>query len=94
MAQRLVQPAQAVQVGDHQAVAAGRLQLFAGAADKAAAIQEAGQGVLFGGGELGLRHDDAGGANTVLEPDSAPDAGIAAAHVRTRVAPTSTPGLA
>ena len=43
VAQRLVQAAQAVEVGDHQLVAARLGQLLAGAGDEAAAVQQAGQ---------------------------------------------------
>ncbi len=78
--QRLVQAAQAIEIGDHQAVAAGGLQQLPRAANEAAPVEQAGQRILIGRREVGLGHDDAGGAHAVLEPFAAPDAGVAATH--------------
>ncbi len=82
MPQGLVQSAQAVDVGHHQLIVAGLGQLFPGAGQEGASVQQAGQPVEVGGGELGLERDDPGGAQAVLQPDAAPDAGLGIAHAQ------------
>ena len=82
--QRLVQAAQAVEVGHHQLMLAGALQAFARAGDETLAVEQAGEAVQVGGGELDLGRDHAGGAQAAfLKPDAAPDADPAAAHAQT-----------
>ncbi len=85
MAQGLVQPAQAIEVGDHQGMVARGLQPFAGQGDEALAVIKARQRIPFGGGEAAFGHADAGGADAAfLQPDPTPDAALGGAHAQTR----------
>ena len=82
MAQRLVEAAQAIHVGHHQLIVAGLGQLFSGAGQEGAPVQKARQPVEVGGGEFGFERDDPRSAQTVLKPDTAPDAGFGIAHAQ------------
>ena len=82
VAQRLVQAAQAVEVGHHQLMLAGMGQALAGAGDETLAVEQTGQAVLIGGGELGFRRNHPGGAQAFLQPHATPDADAAAAHAQ------------
>ena len=82
MAQRLIEAAQAIEVGHHQLVLAGMGQTFAGAGDETLAVEQAGQPVLVRSSELGFGRDDAGGAQPLFQPDAAPDADAAATHAQ------------
>ena len=76
MAQGLIETAQTVDVGDHQFIVARLGQLLAGAGEEGATVEETCQPVEMGGGEFRFESDDTGGAQPVLEPDAAPDAGL------------------
>ena len=76
MAQGLIETAQTIDVGHHQLILAGLDQLLPGAGKEGAAIEETRQPVEVGGCEFRFQGDDTGGAQPVLEPDAAPDAGL------------------
>ena len=80
VAEGLVQPAQAIDVGHHQIIGAGRGQPFAGLGDEAAPVQKPGERVPPGGAEPDLLGDDACSAKAFLQPDAAPQACLGAAH--------------
>ncbi|MNI10764.1 hypothetical protein D3C73_638890 [compost metagenome] len=80
MAQGLVEPPQTVQVGHDHFIVPDRSQRLGHAHQEGAAVQQARQRVPVGAGELGFQGDDARRAQPVLQPDAAPQAGLAAAH--------------
>ena len=82
MAEGLIEAAQAVDVGDDQLKVAGLGQLLSGPDEEGAAVQQTGQVVAVRGGEFGLKGHDPGGAQAVLQPDAAPDAGLGIAHAQ------------
>ncbi len=81
MPQRLIEAAQAIEIGDHQGVGLRIAQQGPRLDDEAATVQKPGQHILFAGGELGFGHDHTRGARAAfLQPFASPDAGLAAAH--------------
>ena len=80
MAKRLVQPAQAIQIGDNQFLAGRRLKPLTRQGDEAAPIWQPCQIVQTRGGEANLCGDHAGRSPAFLKPDAAPDAGLTATH--------------
>ena len=85
VAERLVEAPQAIEVGDHQLVGARLACSFSRArATKLRRSSRPVRRIALGGGEAHLAGDDAGGAQALLQPDAAPEAGLGAAHPQPR----------
>ena len=76
MPERLIQPPEPIQIRHHKDAAPGGSELFLRPRDEGPAIKQAGKAIEPRDAATGLSPHNAGGPNTILEPDALPEAGV------------------